>query len=62
MSAEVEMAALPPCDVCGVVGGYDAKTRQGPWAYLCEEHWQTMTDQRLGTGYGQRLVLREGQA
>jgi len=38
---------------------YDGKTRGGPWAFMCEEHWQTFGCGILGTGYGQKLVLDE---
>jgi hypothetical protein len=27
------------CDICGEPAKYDAKTRGGPWAYLCQEHY-----------------------
>lgn len=42
----------------------DAKTTQGPWAYLCQECWEEIgcRDEagqlRLGLGWGQRLVVR----
>lgn len=38
---------------------YDAKTKQGPWAYVCQKHWERNTPQVLGTGYGQKLILEE---
>lgn len=50
---------LPACDLCGhgTKATYDAKTKQGPWGFLCkpcfDEHGVG-----LGTGKGQRLVLR----
>ena len=49
------------CDVCGqrgmnlVVAEYDAKTTYGPWAYLCEEHFQKL-GMGLGLGKGQKLI------
>jgi len=39
---------------------YDAKTRMGFWAYLCEEHFQTYGI-GLGLGKGQRLIKKEKQ-
>jgi hypothetical protein len=67
VSTRVEVAALPDCDLCklapnatGNVAAYDAKTNRGPWAYLCESHWLThRAYPDLGTGKGQRLVLRK---
>ena len=63
MSDTVTVAKLPPCDVCtdGTPADYDAKTNLGPWANLCDRHWRRLTGQRLGTGYGQRLVLRASE-
>jgi len=46
---------LPNCDICGKEAHYDAKTRMGPWAYVCEEHFFTERCQ-LGLGLGQRLL------
>ncbi len=57
---EIEVNQIPKCDFrCGEDAAYDAKTVHGPWAYLCEEHFQSETPGRLGTGIGQRLILRE---
>lgn len=60
MGTEVKVATLPPCDVCqdGTPAQYDAKTNGGPWAYLCDPHFVSLTNGRLGTGLGQRLVVR----
>lgn len=63
MSDSVNVAVLPQCDICkyesnrNVPAVYDAKTTNGPWANLCEVHFQSHTYRQLGTGYGQRLVL-----
>ena len=51
---------LPQCDLCETVGvkhaaEYDAKTRLGPWAYLCRDHFDRVGPGRLGTGFGQKL-------
>lgn len=54
------VAALPDCQlhhVKPVKAAYDARTLDGPWAYLCEEHFQTHTNGRLGTGVGQKLQV-----
>ena len=58
MSTEVKVPVLPPCDFCtdGTKATYDAKTKQGPWAYLCEDHYQRV-GLGLGTGRGQRLIV-----
>ncbi len=54
------------CDFCKhpcngarqVIALYDFKTRMGPWANACEEHYlEYRYHPDLGTGLGQRLVL-----
>lgn len=63
MSEEVIVDALPNCDLCAAEGvkkiaHYDAATRMGSWANLCEEHFARYA-YGLGTGRGQRLILKE---
>jgi hypothetical protein len=63
MSTEVTVTQLPTCDICKADGmqvdaEYDAKTVFGPWANMCRRCYVTYGPGRLGTGYGQRLVLR----
>ncbi len=60
---EVVMTTIPDCDVCAMHSKrekacYDGKTVQGPWAYMCENHFQLLGT-GLGTGRGQRLILAE---
>lgn len=55
---------LPDCDLCETQGVkrmalYDAKTKGGPWAYLCQDHFDRIGPGRLGTGFGQRLHLKQ---
>lgn len=57
MSGEAYVGTLPCCDFCGAEAAYDARTMEGPWAYMCEKCWQEYGGGRLGTGYGQRLIL-----
>ena len=54
----VEVLSLPSCDVpgCPNKAGYDCKTKMGPWANLCEEHFGKLSI-GLGLGKGQKLVL-----
>lgn len=67
MSEEVKVAVIPDCDIClsespgqkPNPAEYDAKTVYGPWAYMCMAHWLTHSTGRLGTGYGQRLILEQ---
>ena len=67
MTEQVEVLKLPQCDICLAEGrnefvpaGYDGRTRMGSrWAYMCEEHWRSHGIGKLGTGYGQKLVLKE---
>ena len=64
MSTQVMMKELPQCDICTAQGRssaaeYDAKTARGPWAYMCALCWTMFgASRRLGTGIGQRLVLK----
>lgn len=68
MSDQVQVPTLPACDVCKIDGAtmitrpaaYDGKTTFGPWAYMCEDHWKSHGVGRLGTGFGQRLILADG--
>lgn len=62
MSDQVEVVALPYCDFCPdfnpTEAEYDGKTTTGPWANMCKKHFATYGI-GLGTGRGQRLVLKE---
>lgn len=56
------------CDICeyeegtpGTPALYDGKTVVGPWANMCERHFDSHGT-GLGTGRGQRLVLGSKQA
>lgn len=70
MSTSVRVPSLPDCDICKhpAFGSedkkqarFDAKTDQGPWAYLCPEHYKSWRAYPLlGTGRGQLLLL-EGE-
>ena len=52
---------LPLCDFphegSKPSAAYDAKTRQGPWAYMCEEHFKSDGLGKLGLGLGQKLEV-----
>lgn len=63
---EAKVGKLPNCDICIHVehreepnlAAYDCKTQDGPWAFVCEEHYpQWRFYSELGMGKGQRLVL-----
>lgn len=58
MSDTVKVAKLPFCQVCkdGTRAAYDAATTQGPWAYLCQRHFELLGI-GLGTGRGQLLIV-----
>lgn len=58
--------SLPDCDLHkyalnmpGIPAKYDKRTRTGQWGYVCEDHFKSDTDGRLGTGYGQELIVGE---
>jgi len=58
------VAKKPMCDICPKFGfdvrvaEYDAKTqfRGNPWAFMCEHCYGYFGFDRLGLGYGQRLI------
>ena len=65
MSTEVKVSELPDCDICKYYGDtpidkavYDGKTTRGPWAYMCEDHFQDL-GVGLGTGKGQKLIVTD---
>lgn len=65
MGTEVVVSHLPKCDMCAdegktILAAYDAKTKAGPWANMCQRHFDIF-GLGLGTGYGQRLIIKEGQ-
>ena len=56
-TVEAKVASIPPCDFCGEPAEFDAKTNQGPWAFMCQDDFDTHGNGVLGLGKGQRLVL-----
>jgi hypothetical protein len=59
VSSTATMTYLPQCDFCGSKAEYDGKTGFGPWASMCKTHF-SMLGIGLGTGKGQKLVLKKG--
>lgn len=67
MSEQVEVLTLPACDICMAErrinifpASYDGKLKdRSSWAYMCEIHWLSQGIGRLGTGYGQKLILKK---
>jgi hypothetical protein len=61
MSKQVVVSELPTCDFCPEKARYDSHIRVFggvTWAKTCPEHWRIKRiSSRLGTGFGQRLVL-----
>jgi hypothetical protein len=63
VSTEVKVPSLPDCDLkhdTAVKAHYDGKTIHGPWAFMCEAHFQS-EGTGLGTGRGQKLIVAEEQ-
>lgn len=57
---DVEVHKLPNCDFCKVnptPAAYDGKTIFGPWANMCDTHFQHFGI-GLGLGKGQKFVLK----
>lgn len=58
MTTIAKVAVLPRCNFCSQSAVYDFKTKTGPWAYGCEEHWEANRFYTgLGLGMGQRLEV-----
>ena len=52
------------CDFCQKDCGkvlYDAATKYGPWATMCEECWKKQGTGTLGPGFGQRYELKDNK-
>lgn len=56
MSTSVQVDQLPGCNFCNNPALYDAVTLFGPWANMCQLHFD-IYGTGLGTGRGQRLVV-----
>lgn len=58
MTTVAKVVALPTCDVCQTkTASYDAATKYGPWAYMCEGCFEVHGTGQLGLGLGQRLEV-----
>ena len=63
---EATVFRIPECDVhkydkgvANVPAEYDAKTRRGPWANMCQACFdEEAMYPDLGTGKGQKLILK----
>lgn len=62
---QVEVSKLPPCDFCKQdptvmyqEARYDGKTVMGPWANMCQVHFEQYGI-GLGLGRGQELICRK---
>lgn len=62
MAETVVVARIPKCDLCTTEDAvYDSKMKgTTAWAFLCQTCWDRVGVGRLGTGYGQRVVLKGG--
>lgn len=63
---EVKVTSLRFCDIHkfemnrpDVVAHYDGRTKQGPWAHMCNTCFASQ-GVGLGTGKGQRLIYPDG--
>jgi hypothetical protein len=61
-STKTTVKELPNCDFCRMDGiekpaKYDGKTEAGPWAYMCQEHFEAH-GVGLGLGRGQKLEVQ----
>ena len=44
------VASVPKCDFCGKEATYDAPTKHGPWANMCEACYKVNRRPNLGIG------------
>ena len=56
----IKVKQLQQCDFCKTPAKYDGKTTMGPWAFMCQEHWNQHGPGHTGLGLGQELIL-EGE-
>ena len=64
MASNVVWTSSSECDFCHIDCGpvlYDAVTKYGPWATMCEDCWKKHGLNALGPGLGQRYELKNGQ-
>ena len=58
----VEMEQLPKCDFgCDKDAKFDSQSIVGSWGYMCSTHYRQYGVGKLGTGYGQKLLLQKGK-
>ena len=57
MSETAYVDTLPQCNFCQLDAEYDSALIAGSWAYLCAEHWAAYGVKKLGTGFGQKLLV-----
>ena len=55
---ETKVKTFPRCDFCPSDALYDGRTTAGPWANMCNLHFQ-QHGVGLGLGKGQRLVIEQ---
>lgn len=53
---EAVVASVPKCDYCERLAMVDGKTKDGPWANMCEKHFE-QNGIGLGQGMGQKYIL-----
>lgn len=59
---KVKVTKIPFCDFCKnrnieTPASYDARSKYGPWAYMCEDHFKVF-GVGLGAGKGQKLIKK----
>ena len=58
MDNTINVLVFRYCDLCPpedeTIAYYDAKTKWGPWANMCEKHFAE-AEGKLGTGKGQKF-------
>ncbi len=58
MSVKTEVIKLPQCNFCHQDAHYDGQTVHGPWAFMCQAHYE-IKGTGLGLGHGQRLTAKK---
>lgn len=52
---------LPKCDHCEADAHYDGMESVGVWSFMCDACWAEKTENKLGWGLGQRLIIHTGK-
>lgn len=56
MNNTTKLYQIQKCDFCLSTARYDGKTVTGPWAFMCERHFQMFGYGKTGLGIAQKII------